>query len=1016
MTELTPFALKDTPALIEAVFPAQKISFEAQRERKSGSSQTLTGLGSFWKGRKPLILVRAVVLGSLLPQTDDRNKDLEVFEKLMAFDNYSLAKRALSRSSIKPRDIASNITLENPWDYFSHNIKEENANFSRIESLNCPLNSKHEGITVRWHRNIDEKSKIQLIKEYLDTLDSYEEKANLCKRPEEIDQQWLNSHIWVSVNSHLKSFGINTNSMQQLIEQLGVLRYGRVPKIGDSFSGGGSIPFEAARLGCDAYASDINPVACMLSWGAMNIIGSMETKGDDFEHTQLDLFNKVKAEIENLGVEQDNQGNRAKAFLYCLETTCPETGWSIPLAPSWVISKNRNIVAKLIPNYLHKIFDIEVIKNASDTDMLDADSGTIQNGAMVYTLDGKTYRTAIKTLRGDFKNTDNSVSNKLRMWDKLDFKPQTGDIFRERLYAIHWISKETINDFRQETFFTSVREEDIIRENTVEKFLSKNIEDWQQSGFISDMKIEQGVETTRLSRERGWTYWHHLHSPRNLLVGALTAKYINATTAFNFLDLQNFNSKLCRWATSGKRIAKDGTGKQVGGASDNATDTFSNQALNPNYNYAHRSFYGLKDSYLPKYHRRESIQTHTKIVNCEAKNIEEICDIWVTDPPYADAVNYHEITEFFIAWLRKNPPAPFDEWTWDSKRALAVKGSGDDFRRGMVDAYSAMAKHMPDNGMQCVMFTHQDTSVWSDMIGIFWAAGLQVVGAWYIATETTSELKKGGYVQGTVILMLRKRPVGDKPGFKQRLLPLVRAEVQKQIETMMHLNDDVRDSIGEPVFNDSDLQMAGYAAALKVLTSFTHIGGEDVTTFALRPRTKGEVTVVDEIVQQAAEAANSLLVPEGLDKQTWQKLNGIQRFYLRMMDIETTGAAKLDNYQNFAKAFRVEDYTRVMGSMAANKAQLKKIPEFESRDVSDSTDIGPTWLGHLIIALQQLFAEVEPQSVVKQLQVDLPDFMESRQILIDILKFVENKAPDKKTREAAETLSARLRNMRALGD
>ena len=88
------------------------------------------------------------------------------------------------------------------------------------------------------------------------------------------------------------------------------------------------------------------------------------------------------------------------------------------------------------------------------------------------------------------------------------------------------------------------------------------------------------------------------------------------------------------------------------------------------------------------------------------------------------------------------------QWTWDSRRDLAIKGSGDDFRRGMVEAYKAMTEHMPDNGMQCVMFTHQDTGVWSDMVSIFWASGLQVVGAWYIATETTSELKKGGYRAG----------------------------------------------------------------------------------------------------------------------------------------------------------------------------------------------------------------------------------------------------------------------------
>lgn len=242
-----------------------------------------------------------------------------------------------------------------------------------------------------------------------------------------------------------------------------------------------------------------------------------------------------------------------------------------------------------------------------------------------------------------------------------------------------------------------------------------------------------------------------------------------------------------------------------------------------------------------------------------------------------------------------------------------------------------MATHMPDNGMQCVMFTHQNTGVWSDLIGIFWAAGLQVVAAWYIATETTSELKKGGYVQGTVILMLKKRPAGERTGFKQRLLPAVRQEVVRQIESMLHLNDTVKVSHGEPVFNDSDLQMAGYAAALKVLTAYTHIGGEDVTSFALRPRARGEITVVDEMVQQAAETASNLLVPEGLNSDTWAKLSGIERFMLRMLDMETTGSSKLDNYQNFAKAFHVEDYTRVMGDMRPNHARLKRVSEYATR-------------------------------------------------------------------------------------
>lgn len=1013
MAELTPFALKDAPALIEAVFPAQKISFEAQRERKSGASQTLTAIGSFWKGRKPLILVRAVVLGSLLPQTNDSEKDLEIFEMLMGIDDEGLARRALQQNSLTPKKIASLISLDHPSKYFSMSSKGDDI--TEISSIAFPVDQDELGINIRWNKDISENEKIYIYKQALSALSSYEDKAILCKRPEEVNEDWLLEHAWSKVNAYYSHLGIMAFSLLDLIGQFGVLRFGRRPLVGDAFSGGGSIPFEAARMGCDSYASDLNPVACMLTWGAFNIIGASSDRRREIDLEQDKLFESVDAEISALGIEHDAQGNRAKAFLYCLEATCPETGWKVPLAPSWIISKNRNIVARLKPNNETKTFDIDVVEGVSEEEMSKADSGTVQNGSMIYTLNGKIYRTPIKTLRGDYKGENRSIENKLRKWGKNDFTPLEDDIFRERIYSIQWINKDSIDSFRHVTFFTPFREEDRLRENKVHEILSSNLVKWQELGYVPDLAIESGDKTDEPIKTRGWTYWHHLHTPRSLLLGAITAKYISNVTAFNFLDLQNFNSKLCRWATSGKRIAKDGSGKQVGGASDNATDTFSNQALNPNYNYAHRSFMGLKDSYKAKYHERGSINTTTSVISCEAKNVETVCDIWVTDPPYADAVHYHEITEFFIGWLRKNAPAPFDTWTWDSRRALAVKGIGDDFRKSMVNAYKAMADHMPDNGMQCVMFTHQDTGVWSDMIGIFWASGLQVVGAWYIATETSTELKKGGYVQGTVILMLRKRSAGENAGFKQRLLPAVRAEVKRQIETMMHLNDEVKDKLGEPVFNDSDLQMAGYAAALKVLTSYTHIGGEDVTSFALRPRTKGEVTVVDEIVQQAAEAANSLLVPEGLSADTWQKINGIQRFYLRMMDIETTGASKLDNYQNFAKAFRVEDYARVMGNMTANKAQLKRIPEFASRDLTDSTEIGSTWLGHLIIGLQQILNEKEPQTVISQLQADLPDFMEVRPILIDMLTFIEKKAPEKTTRDAAEVLGARLKNMRALG-
>lgn len=1006
-TALTPFALQDAPALIEAVFPVQKISFEAQQERTAVQGQTLTGLGSYWKGRKPLILVRAIVLGSLLPQTDDAEKDLEIFEKLMAFDDGGLARRALIQNALRPAEIAARIELDNPWSYFSHNVKRDDPMAEDVASWTFPLDCDEEGIAIRWRRDISEDDKLFLYRKALSTFTSYEEKAALCKRPEEVDQSWLYAPIWPAVNRHYAHLGIEAWSHQELVEQLGVLRYGHRPRVGDTFCGGGSIPFEAARLGCDVYASDLNPIACMLTWGALNIIGASPERRAEIEQAQREVAEAVDKEITALGIEHDEHGNRAKAYLYCLETRCPETGWMVPMSPSWVISKTRNVVAKLVPDHEHERFGIQVVSGVSAAEMKVAEKGTVQDGMLVYDLDGKTYRTPIKTLRGDYRDADGSTKNRLRRWEKLDFKPRPDDIFQERLYAIQWITKESLDKPRQETFFVSVTEADLEREGKVESIVAENLARWQADGLIPDMEIEPGDETTRLGRERGWTYWHHLFSPRQLLIATITRKQINrlpenlrGPLSLSLAKMLDWSSKLCRYGT--------------GAARESITQTFYNQAYNTNYSYGVRSFVTGRN-YLFLTDASSTVHTNGIVVNSQAADLSRNCEIWVTDPPYADAVNYHEIAEFFITWLRKNPPAPFDQWTWDSRRALAIKGTGDDFRRGMVEAYRAMTEHMPDNGMQCVMFTHQDTGVWSDMVGIFWAAGLQVVAAWYIATETTSELKKGGYVQGTVILMLKKRPAGERAGFKQRILPAVRAEVQRQIETMMHLNEEVKDKHGEPVFNDSDLQMAGYAAALKVLTAYTQIGGEDITNFALRPRTRGEVTVVDEIVQQAAEAANSLLVPEGLSAETWAKLSGIQRFYLRMMDMETTGASKLDNYQNFAKAFRVQDYARVMASLTANKARLKRVTEFASRDLTDSTEIGATWLGRLIIGLQQLLNEIEAPTVISQLQAEMPDFLDIRPLLIDVLAFIERKAPEPQIREAAEILGARLRNLRALG-
>jgi putative DNA methylase len=433
MKNVSPFALKDVPALIQTVFPAQKVSFEAQTERKAGRGQTLTGLGSFWKGRKPLILVRAIILGSLLPSTGNDEKDLEIYEKLMAFDNQGLARRAFAQNELKPKDIAARISLSNPWDYFTFTGVSELEENDPLLSLECPFESDEKGIILRWGRDTSDEMKLQLFERALANFPTYEEKASYCKRPEEVDEHWLYAKIWPDINSHYAKWGVKAASFSEFVEQMGILRFGHRLRVGDAFSGGGSIPFEAARIGCDVYASDLNPIACMLTWGAFNVIGASPDQRSEIDWMQRKVAQAVDQEITALKIEHDEQGNRAKAYLYCLEALCPETGWLVPMAPSWVISRFKGVIAELVPVHAEKRFDIEIKTGVSAREIEQANSGTIQGDSLVYSVDGRSYKVPIKTIRGDYRNASGetvnrlrNVSTTLRQWHldfRLDFPP-----------------------------------------------------------------------------------------------------------------------------------------------------------------------------------------------------------------------------------------------------------------------------------------------------------------------------------------------------------------------------------------------------------------------------------------------------------------------------------------------------------------------------------------------------------------------------------------------------------------
>lgn len=922
---------------IETQFPVAKLSAEAYKERKANYSQTLTGLGKWW-GRKPLVLVRAALLGLLLPVSADPKADLQVFLSLMTMDEEGLWRR-------KNKPIPQAVLLEQ---------------LAKLPPSTRRRFAEPDPATGEWTlRRLSANEREELQRLVFNAL-PYSEKLTYCMRPEQVEGP--SPQAWERINAHL---GTQANSLPELVEELGRRRFGGRPRVGDAFCGGGSVPFEAARLGCDVYASDLNPVAALLTWAALNILGGGEEVAEEVRRAQQVVFQAVDEQICEWGIEHNELGWRADVYLYCSEARCPECGWRVPLAPSWVIGEGTRTVAKWLPDEKNRCFQVDIHTGVSDEELERAKTdGTVRNNRLYCPHCGMD--TPMEVVRRN-----------LRPWENHDLTPRPDDVFQERLYCIRWV--ETYTDERGEErtrrHYRAPTAADLRREEKVLDLLRERFAEWQEKGYLPARRIEPGDKTDEPIRTRGWTHWHHLFHPRQLLVNGLFVKSLLkipfqkdtfVTSLLGVGKVSDWNSKLCRWTSHP--------------ANEKGVQTFSNQALNTLMNWAVRPMSYLYDSWILDFNPVK-ISKNAVVTVRDVREINQSCDVWITDPPYADAVNYHELSEFFLAWYEKHLPRLFPGWYADSRRALAIRG-GDplEFRKSMVAAYQNLTDHMPENGLHIVMFTHQNAAVWADLTLILWAAGLRVTAAWTIATETDIALKQGNYVQGTVLLVCRKRGAAE-PAFVDELLPRIEREVKAQLQAMLALDDP-----SEPNFSDADYQLAAYAAALRVLTAqpIEDIEIEREITAVRRP---GEEGRLERLIREAVRVACDYLIPQGIESHIWRGLTPAERFYLKGLEVESHGEYRVGVYQELARGFGVSDYADLLASTRANQTRLKTPRQFGRRQAI-AGGFGSSLLRQVLFALWAAEEQQEPRRGLDYLKTELPDYWEAREKMIAILDYL----------------------------
>ncbi|MFM6358314.1 MAG: DUF1156 domain-containing protein, partial [Planktothrix sp.] len=187
------------------------------------------------------------------------------------------------------------------------------------------------------------------------------------------------------------------------------------PKVLDMFAGGGAIPLEALRLGCETYAVDLNPVAhiielCTLvypqkygnkladeveKWGNWVIEKVRDEIGDLYPEIRVGEVLVPEGEQLNLFTQSQPQQCRDApwhvstpvAYLWTRTVKCPHPscGATVPLVrQTWLCKKSKKYVAlQVIPNYETKTVEFKVVESTTEKGLgFDPNSGSTRGNSI----------------------------------------------------------------------------------------------------------------------------------------------------------------------------------------------------------------------------------------------------------------------------------------------------------------------------------------------------------------------------------------------------------------------------------------------------------------------------------------------------------------------------------------------------------------------------------------------------------------------------------------------------------
>ncbi|GIW84010.1 MAG: DNA methylase [Gemmataceae bacterium] len=572
------------------------------------------------------------------------------------------------------------------------------------------------------------------------------------------------------------------------------------PLVVDPFAGGGSIPLEALRLGCEALASDLNPVACLILKVMLEEIPRHGPElAEELRRVGAEIKAKAEQELADL-YPKDPDGAVPIAYLWARTVRCeaPNCGAEIPLVRSFWLCKKANRKRALRyrierptsepPRVGFEIFEPKSEKEVPEGTVSRARAKCLSCGSV---LPPERVRAQLAEQRGGadviFKEKGKSQKEKA-----------------QRLGGARLLAVVTLKPGEQGRHYRLPTERDYEAVWKAQQRLRTILEEWERGGKqglcpVPDEPLPPvGTLGFRVQRY-GMLQWGDLFTARQkvalvTLVRLLTHHGGTESTENKSLSeavrlllsvaidkTADLGNSLAPWKPDAECPVHLFARQALPMAWDFCESTPSSDASGSFKSAFGRTCDAL-ESVSPSFLSRGEVHLADAT---EHPLPDEAAQVWFTDPPYYDAVPYADLSDFFFVWLKralpdhpllrdpfdpKNPLTPKTREAVQNERSGTKDGRPKDkafYEEAMAKAFAEGRRILREDGVGAVVFAHKTTEGWEALLSGLIRGGWTITGSWPIATEMASRLRarESAALATSIHLICRPRPedapVGD---------------------------------------------------------------------------------------------------------------------------------------------------------------------------------------------------------------------------------------------------------------